>query len=291
MNIVLATCLKQPDISVSDQVLADALRRTGCDVSGVPWNGDWQPFAEADAVIIRTTWDYFEYYPEFTQWLDKLVTADLFVANPLPVLRWNAHKQYLFDLIERGAPVLPMMAVEHDAPAIAQLTTEQGWDKAVLKCLISGTARGLSRFQPADLSSIERALEVASPWSEYGLMVQPFMPQIQDHGEVSMVFIDDVFSHAVLKTPKENEFRIQSEFGGRYARVEPETQWLDAASDCLEAARAATDSDTLYARVDGLVVDGQFKLMELELTEPELMFNLAPESANRLADAVRQRLT
>jgi hypothetical protein len=35
----------------------------------------------------------------------------------------------------------------------------------------------------------------------------------------------------------------------------------------------------LYARVDGLVKDEQFVLMELELIEPELGFREVPEAA------------
>ena len=46
----------------------------------------------------------------------------------------------------------------------------------------------------------------------------------------------------------------------------------------------------IYARVDGLVLDGTLMLMEVELIEPELFFHLAPEAADKLAAAVVTRL-
>ena len=46
----------------------------------------------------------------------------------------------------------------------------------------------------------------------------------------------------------------------------------------------------LYARVDGCIVDGELRLMELEVLEPELFLRCAPESAGRLADALLARM-
>ncbi len=289
MNIVFATCLTQPEISLSDQVFADALEREGAVVSGAPWNALSAPFLDADGVIIRTTWDYFDHYPLFVSWLDILQENDVRVLNSLEILRWNIHKGYLFDLQNARAPVLPMVSVVERVEAIQQAATKNGWSKAVLKCLVSGTARGLSVFDASSVEQIEHAINVAKPWSEFGLVVQPFMPQIESAGELSMVFIDGEFSHAVQKTPKAGEFRIQSEFGGTYTRATPSEQALRAAKTCLACVEDKFGEQPLYARVDGLIVNEEFQLMELELAEPELMFNLAPEAAANMAVAVNRR--
>ena len=291
MHIVFATCLTQPAISSSDSVLARALETRGATVSGAPWNGPSAPFTRADGVLIRTTWDYFDHFAEFQLWLDQLEANSVKVQNSLATLRWNIHKSYLFEMLEAGAPVLPIVAVEPNVESIKAAAMKHGWSKAVLKCLVSGTARGLSLFDSHSVDDTTRAIEVARPWSEFGLVVQPFMPQIQSTGELSMVFINGCFAHAVCKTPKADEFRIQSEFGGRYERVRPSEQSLRAASECLEHAATKLDGLPLYARVDGLIVDGEFQLMELELAEPELMFNLAPEAADLMADALVRRMS
>ncbi len=178
MHIVFATGLAQPDVSKSDSVLARALEDDGALVSGAPWNGDFEPFVQADAVVIRTTWDYFDHYSLFCQWLDKLEAHGVTVLNSLAILRWNIHKSYLFELQDAGAVVLPMVGVDADVSSIQQAAVGNGWNRAVLKCLVSGTARGLSLFDSDSVEQIEQAIEVAAPWSQHGLVVQPFMSEI-----------------------------------------------------------------------------------------------------------------
>ncbi len=46
-----------------------------------------------------------------------------------------------------------------------------------------------------------------------------------------------------------------------------------------------------YARVDGVVRDGNFLLMELELLEPELFLEFDPQAVDKFAQAVVQALS
>lgn len=63
----------------------------------------------------------------------------------------------------------------------------------------------------------------------------------------------------------------------------------------LETAMRFTGNQPyLYTRVDGVMVDGEFVLMELELIEPGLLMDIAPNHAVRhfakvIADAARNR--
>ena len=52
------------------------------------------------------------------------------------------------------------------------------------------------------------------------------------------------------------------------------------------AALAAAPGRTAYARVDGIVRDGVFVLMELELIEPVLYLARHPDAPARLAAAI-----
>ncbi len=58
----------------------------------------------------------------------------------------------------------------------------------------------------------------------------------------------------------------------------------------VEAMLARLPFDLLYARFDVVRVDGRLAVLELELIEPMLYFDLAPGSAGRLADATIARL-
>ena len=125
--------------------------------------------------------------------------------------------------------------------------------------------------------------------SNDGLMLQPFLPGIRAHGEWSLVFIGGRFSHAVLKRPAEHDFRVQEAHGGSSVAAVPDVEIMSAAERAVRAAARCTQltpDDILYARVDGVMHDGRFLLMELEAVEPALFFELAPDAAARMASRI-----
>jgi len=286
MKIVFATCAEMPEILPSDQLLAKALEAKGAEVSGAPWSGPFEPFAAADLVMIRSTWDYFDKVPAFLSWLDALEESGATVLNSLEILRWNAVKDYLFELQANGVKLIPTKRVDANIDDIQHTADEAGWDSIVVKCLASGSAAGLSLIDPSDRAACARALEDAAPYLQHGLMIQPFLSQITTSGELSLLFFGGEFSHAVRKTPRENEFRVQAAFGGRYQPVKVDDATLESARRIISHAPGMPDAAPTYARVDGVLIEGQFHLMEIELTEPELMLDLNPEAPQRLAEIV-----
>gem|GEM_PF-5035959 len=49
---------------------------------------------------------------------------------------------------------------------------------------------------------------VGEKYAKKDIMVQPFVEEIRN-GEWSLAFFDGKYSHAVLKVPQENDFRVQ----------------------------------------------------------------------------------
>ena len=117
-------------------------------------------------------------------------------------------------------------------------------------------------------------------------MEQPFIPEIEQVGEYSLIFFNEKLSHAVLKTPAAADFRVQHYYGGTIQTIEP-------SETLLAAAQALVDrfaKNTLYARVDGVEIDGVFHLMELELIEPYLFLGLSDTAIPNYKAALRKRL-
>jgi len=117
--------------------------------------------------------------------------------------------------------------------------------------------------------------------------VQPFMDNVPDEGEYSLFFFNGEYSHAILKTPEQGDFRTQEEHGADIKSVVATSQQIHAAEKLL----AFVDPSPLYARVD-LVRDaaGNFLLMELELIEPSLYLRTDEQAAARFAAAFDQRV-
>ena len=82
-------------------------------------------------------------------------------------------------------------------------------------------------------------------------MVQPFMRGIVEEGEFSLFYFNGEFSHAILKTPKPKDFRVQEEHGGTIRAIAPTPDLLAEGDRVMKLL----DRDLLYARVD-FVRDG-----------------------------------
>ena len=104
------------------------------------------------------------------------------------------------------------------------------------------------------------------------------------------MFFDGAYSHAVLKRPCSGDFRVQRAHGGTLELAEPAASVVVAAERAL-AAIPFGGVPPLYARVDGCVVEGGLRLMELEVLEPELFLRCAPDVAARFAEALLARMS
>jgi hypothetical protein len=69
--------------------------------------------------------------------------------------------------------------------------------------------------------------------------------------------------------------------------IDPEPEELVLAEQILSLI---PESPLLYARVDTVMDDGVALLMELEVIEPILFFSKAVGSAERMADAIAERI-
>lgn len=280
-SVAFVTCAGVPDLSADDRLALPELARRGIAVTPVTWDDpavDWSAF---DLVVIRSTWDYTRRHDEYRAWLTRLERAAVPLWNPAPVARWNSDKRYLRELVAAGVRVVPTCWVEPDEPvALGELLASQGWARAVVKPVVSASGQDTWATARRPGASAERRFRTASARP---LMVQPLLEEVRGEGEWSLVYFGGAFSHAVRKRPAGREFRVQEEYGGRTLRAL-------AGDDLVEAgyrALAAVPGPWLYARVDGVRVDGAFVLMELELLEPSFYFAAADATAAAsFADAV-----
>ncbi|MFP5287522.1 MAG: RimK family alpha-L-glutamate ligase [Thermoanaerobaculia bacterium] len=260
---------------VTDDALAEApLAELGWAVEHVPWRqpGGWERY---EAVVIRSTWDYHKHPEEFLAVLEEIGRSGARLANPLELVRWNARKTYLRDLESRGLPVVPTVWDRHPD---AGLFDELDADEIVVKPVISASAFHTYRLRRGDRWSGE--MEAAFAGRE--VMAQPFLRSIVEEGEFSLFYFGGKLSHTVLKSPKEEDFRVQEEHDGLIRKVDPPGHLVEVGHRIVESLPVPL----LYARVDLARLDsGGYALMELELIEPSLYFRTDPESPRRFARA------
>ncbi|MDF0606493.1 hypothetical protein HZU77_012655 [Neisseriaceae bacterium TC5R-5] len=268
-----------------DGLVVAALEQEGLTVVRKAWDDPALDCSQMRSALFRSTWDYFDRFAEFSRWLNR-VTKQLRLFNGAELIRWNIDKHYLADLAASGINVVATRYLHLNQPqTLAQLLAEQGWDEVVLKPVVSGAARHTYRLRAQDASAHECLY--AELIQLQPMMLQALQQEILTAGELSLIVIDGVFSHAVRKTAKAGDFRVQDDHGGQVHAYTPSQLEISFA----EAAVAAVPFEVLYARVDMLRDNqGQLAIMELEMIEPELFFRFCPSAAQVLAKALARAL-
>jgi glutathione synthase/RimK-type ligase-like ATP-grasp enzyme len=259
--------------------LAAPLERRGMKVEGPSWT-DQRDLTAYDMVLPLKAWGY---HRAGGHWQERVLAweeAGVRLMNPGSVLRWNADKRYLGGLAERGAPVPPTVYADGiDLELLHEAVERFGTSRLIAKPQVAALAWQTIRWSPG---------QPLDGGPTGAAMIQPYLPAVEDEGEVSLIYFGGAFSHAIRKRPKSGDFRVQPEYGADIGAHSPSQDERAAA----QAALDAVEEDLLYARVD-LVRDleGRPVLMELELVEPDLYLGFDPAAAERFGGAVGRALT
>jgi glutathione synthase/RimK-type ligase-like ATP-grasp enzyme len=266
-------------IMQEDQLVQSALERRGLKVRRINWDHPDVDWSNTRYILFRSTWDYFERFPEFEPWLQD-VKGKTSMLNPYKLIRWNLDKHYLLELAAKGIPVPPTRFMEKgEQKTLTELVLETDWSEIILKPVVSGAARHTYRFKPGKSDRYEEIFQKLI--LDEAMMIQEFQHQVLEKGEVSFVVIGGKFTHAVLKKAKRGDFRVQDDFGGSLHPYKPSIEEITFAEQVVSSC----DKQALYARVDAIWDNqNQLALSELELIEPELWFRFNPDAAEKLAE-------
>jgi len=242
--------------------LTPALAAQGMELIEIRWREIAERAGEFSAILPLMVWDYFE--GNEAAFLSAIAKAEAItpVFNSFEILKWNADKSYLDELEARGAPVIPTSTVERVMETnVARAFEELDTDKLVIKPRVGGGAWRQVLYTKGS------PFPCADELPPEGALLQAFLPSVEAEGEYSFLYFGGRFSHAVRKTPKAGDYRIQSIYGGVEETYVPSQSEINNARYILDAL----DFTPLYARVDLLRgLDDQLKLIELELIEPYL---------------------
>lgn len=287
-RVALVTCATFPDLWDDDHPLRDALRTRGVNAEAVRWDDESADWSSFDLTVIRSAWDYVARRDDFVAWAHRVPR----LLNPAGIVEWNTDKTYLRDLAAAGIPTIP---TEFVAPGRDWTAPAEGeW---VIKPAISAGSQDTGRYALPAQRELAEAHVARLLADGRTAMIQPYLTAVDTAGETAVLCTPDAggeltFSHAVRKGPMLTgpaDGTLQPGDGQITPRT-PSAAELDMARRVLDVIPGGT-KQLLYARVDLIPgADGTPTLVELELTEPSLFFRHAPGSAERMADAILQRL-
>jgi len=263
-----------------DNLIVQPLSKLGWECEFIPWDSisiNWDDF---DAVIIRSTWDYQQKEKLFFKTLQSIEASTATLYNSLDTVKWNINKRYLLELEKENISIIPTRLYDSfDFDIINQLFSFFNENKLIIKPCVSANADDTFILEQNKMGSLKPVLE--NTFSQKDFLVQPFIKNIRIEGEYSLIYFGNRLSHVLLKTPKNGDFRVQEEHGGILKAInKPESSLIDFGNKVM----GTIPYQCLFSRVDVVRGSNNYLLMEVELIEPSLYFNMDLKSPQMFAE-------
>jgi glutathione synthase/RimK-type ligase-like ATP-grasp enzyme len=281
-------------VDMDSAVLMKALERRGVESHCVAWDDPSVNWAEPDLCIIKSASNYITKPDSFIRW-SKDVEEKTRLWNNSSLVEWNHDKHYLRDLELKGVPIPPSVFVEKESEEkLSSILNGKGWNEIVIKPMITAGSFGLKRFKADSVEAENFLTELKSrgfsqeflgdvyPIPPSDVIVQQYVPEIVN-GEVSLLYFGGEFSHAVIKKAKAGDFRSHPIWGASVEKHIPSVEELRVGEAVLNVMEP-----TEYARIDMVNTSKGPLIIEVELIEPFLFFDMFPETADVFADHIKR---
>ena len=277
----LVTCKNLDGFITDESYLEEALKSDGWDIQWVQWENSEVNWNEFDCAIIRTTWNYTEDLSLFLKNIKKIEDSSCRLFNDFSIINWNSDKKYLRDLEEQGVSIVPTMwEVYNESFEILKVFETLNVNKIVIKPRVSAGAKNTFLLSKDQVNS-----DLLKPLLGLEVMIQPYLESVAKEGEFSVFYFNKKLSHAILKKPKQGDFRSQEEFGSDIRLIDLSSEQLQFCENVL----SKIEGDHLFARVDFINDQSQKpNLIELELIEPGLYFRYKNKSAETMVKALNE---
>ncbi len=285
-RLAVAASAQHPDLRPDWPLLREALARVGITATTEVWTDPSANWSEYDLVVANGAWDNIHRPEEFLAWADR--TAALVpMVNPPATLRWGMDKHYLAALAAAGVATVPTTWLgPAEARTSDDVTLPDG--DVVVKPTISGGGFDTARYRPSE-GAAARAHVRAVIGAGRGAMVQPYLGAVDTEGEGGLIFLGGRFSHAFRKGPLLREGVGPQPHLWQHEQISalrPTSDQLAAAQTALAVAEHLL-GPTTYARADMVTLaDGTPGILELELVDPALYFEVQPAAATRFAEVL-----
>ncbi|MGC1067778.1 hypothetical protein WKH16_17600 [Pantoea agglomerans] len=296
MTIALVTDAESLANDYDMPLLVEACEKAGIKAEVVRWDDEEIRWEDFTSVILRSPWSYVERLKDFISWAEK-VSAITDLYNPLPVIKWGLNKKYLLDLRDAGLSIVPTEVIRAGEQEITSLVSDfidkqNSAAEIVIKPMVGAYSRGVRRFRVADKESAASYIHEQHSLGN-NVLLQPYLTSIDTSGETDLVFFNGVYSHAIRKSALlQQDGTVREplqEFRKARQPTEDELHLAGAAVKAVEKI-FRLQNPLLYARIDLILDDdSQPVILEMEICEPSLNLPFSSGSAERFAEAIKQR--
>lgn len=219
-------------------------------------------------------------WQEYNVVLNILEKSKALFINPIPTLRYGFNKKYLFDLVDKGLPIIPTKKISAELN-YHQLINECDGFFDIVKPINGECGKLVRRIAEIDVLNVKDYFQNSNE-----ILLQPYIAEIES-GEISLLYIGKKFSHGVLKKPAVNDFRANGpHVGATIIDYFPSLMEIDLGY--LVATAFSKELDVY--RVDYVLTKNGPLIMEVEVIDPGYYRELDFFCAEKLCDLYLDKL-
>ncbi len=196
------------------------LQERGYDVGVVDWADPGVDWKANKTFILGPVWGYVSRIKEFVSLFNLFEKENVKLLNSPKFMKWNLNKKYLVELQKAKVGQIPKTTFvpPHSRATLREFFT----DNIIIKGAVDA---GGTSYKHVTFSNFDEASYLFETYKEKhaGVIVQQFIPEVQQMGELSFVFLGGGLSHFFIKVPAMGEERSQTFYGGRSFALLDET--------------------------------------------------------------------
>ncbi|MBE6153605.1 MAG: hypothetical protein E7166_05215 [Firmicutes bacterium] len=261
-KIGIVSCDKWKGKIKEDLLFQKELIKNGINAEIISWQNSGINYIEYDCLILRSVWGYQDYYEQFKEWLLFVKSNNIVIFNDVNIILDNIKKDIQFEILRKyDIPCIPTTIIKE---AIDWNKLGLYGQKFVIKPIISGSGNNTYKFDLTEEidENVIKKYETILQQSDNGLIIQPFIAGI-NKGEYSCIYIDGINTHNMLRFPGV----LGEQKKPQYLTTIPKSVF-DLA---IKVSNIPEFSGYLYARIDIVLQNNRPYIMEVELTEPDLL--------------------
>lgn len=138
-----------------DNYVIKALEELNLKVKRLSWDDENFDWNTTKTILFRSTWDYSERFPKFSNWLNS-VSKQTLLLNSEKLIRWNIDKHYLLDLQKSGVNICKSFFIEKNDPrTLQELVKTFNLNEFVVKPCISAGARHTYKINSSNINEYQ----------------------------------------------------------------------------------------------------------------------------------------
>ncbi|MEF9985450.1 MAG: hypothetical protein RR404_03325 [Bacilli bacterium] len=266
-KVGIVSCNKFINKIEEDIILVQQLKNINIDAKLISWQDNKINYKEYNCLILKSVWGYQNNLKEFMEWLYMLEKNNIKILNDTNIIKNNIRKDIQTNILDKNnIPHIKSQFIK----SLDDLNKLKCLDEYIVKPIISGSGDNTFLVGEKKISNLELSSLLINliNSNQIGLIVQPFISDIKK-GEYACVFVENENTHNMMRNP-----------GIFFEKKKP--YYLNEVPDkILELAYRVNKlkefKDSLYMRVDIVDIKGEPSIMEVELTEPDLLTKFIPE--------------